>query len=385
MRFVPLLPLLPLAAAAPLLEPKGTAEVIPGEYIVVMKPEAKETEFSHMLHMFDNDVRHVYSMGSFRGAAGSLDDQLLNAVQNMDSVMYIERNTKVHTAAVTQSNATWGLGRISHRQKGSYNYVYDASAGAGTCSYIIDTGIYTGHPDFEGRASFLADFSGENNTVDGNGHGTHVAGTVGSKTYGVAKKTSLFAVKVLRADGSGDSSGVLKGIEFAAMNATARQKAGQCPKGSVANMSLGGLYNKAQKDAVKAAIKTGLFMSVAAGNDGLPSLFFSPANEASACTVGATDKNDRLASFSNWGALVDILAPGVDIQSTWNDGKTRTISGTSMAAPHIAGLGAYLLGLEQRRAPKALCQRMQDLSTKNKISNNKPQTKNYLAFNGISA
>ncbi|KAL0257007.1 hypothetical protein SLS55_007817 [Diplodia seriata] len=348
--------------------------------------------------MFDDKVDHVYSMGTFRGAAGSLSDTLLKTVQNLKSlkrtahtpyhilqVSYIERNTKVRTAATTQYNATWGLGRISHRQKGTSDYVYDGSAGDGTCSFIIDTGIYTDHPEFEGRATFLEDFSGENKKVDGNGHGTHVAGTVGSKSYGVAKKTSLFAVKVLGADGSGDSSGVLKGIEFAAMNATARQKAGQCTKGSVANMSLGGAYNKAQKDAVKAAIKTGLFMAVAAGNDGLPTLFFSPANEETACTVGATDKNDQLASFSNWGSLVDILAPGVDIVSTWNDGKTNSISGTSMATPHITGLGAYLLGLEKRRDPQALCARIQDLSTKKKVTNIKPLTKNYLAFNGISS
>lgn len=241
---------------------------------------------------------------------------------NLLQVAYIEQNTVVHTAAVTQSDAPWGLGRISHRETGSTEYVYDESAGEDTCSFIIDTGIYVDHPEFEGRATFLEDFSGENKKEDGNGHGTHVAGTVGSKSYGVAKKTSLFAVKVLGADGSGESSGVIAGIEFAAKNATEREQAGQCKKGSVANMSLGGIYNTAQKDAVKAAIDAGLFMAVAAGNDGLPTLLFSPANEPSACTVGATDKDDNLASFSNWGSLVDILAPGVDIESTWNNGST---------------------------------------------------------------
>ncbi|KAK0650401.1 Cuticle-degrading protease [Lasiodiplodia hormozganensis] len=388
MRVSPFLPLLPLATAAPLLAPREDAEVIPGKYIVVLKPEAEESAFSNLLDLFDNAADHVYNIGTFKGAAGSLTDALLKTVQNLDSVAYIEPNTVVHTAAVTQSNAPWGLGRISHRETGSTEYVYDESAGEDTCSFIIDTGIYVDHPEFEGRATFLEDFSGENKKEDGNGHGTHVAGTVGSKSYGVAKKTSLFAVKVLGADGSGESSGVIAGIEFAAKNATEREQAGQCKKGSVANMSLGGIYNTAQKDAVKAAIDAGLFMAVAAGNDGLPTLFFSPANEPSACTVGATDKDDNLASFSNWGSLVDILAPGVDIESTWNNGSTNIISGTSMATPHITGLGAYLLGLEERRAPQALCERIQELSSKDNITMSALaglETKNYLAFNGISA
>lgn len=283
--------------------------------------------------------------------------------------------------------------------------MYDESAGQGTCSYVIDTGIFTGHPDFGGRATFLKNFAGDNLDADGNGHGTHVAGTIGSNTYGVAKKTSLFAVKVLNSNGTGENSGVLAGISFAAQDAKDRESKGECTKGSVGNLSLGGILSTATMEAVRAAVNAGLFLAVAAGNSGLPDILFSPANEKSACTVGATDKDDKMASFSNFGALVDVLAPGVDIKSTWNDGNTvslifpcivfgwwiltdpmqNTISGTSMATPHVAGLGAYLLGLEQRRDPAALCKRIQDLSTKNKISNPGLFTVNYIAFNGVSA
>lgn len=158
-----------------------------------------------------------------------------------------------------------------------------------------------------------------------------MAGTVGSATYGVAKKTSLLAVKVLDASGSGSNTGVLAGIAFAARDAKEREARGECVKGSVGNLSLGGIISTAQMQAVRAAVDAGLFLAVAAGNSGLPTILFSPANEQSACTVGATDKDDKLASFSNFGLLVDVLAPGVDIKSTWNDGKT--VSWTRFPGP----------------------------------------------------
>ncbi|GME53922.1 hypothetical protein GTA08_BOTSDO03475 [Neofusicoccum parvum] len=385
MRFLPLLSLLPFTAAAPLLAPRQGTELIPGKYIVVMKPDASQSAISQITDLWGDAVDHVYSIGTFKGVSGTLSQTLMTTIKNLGSVAYVEQDSVVRTLAVTQSGAPWGLGRISHREKGSTDYVYDESAGQGTCSYVIDTGIFTGHPDFGGRATFLKNFAGDNLDADGNGHGTHVAGTIGSNTYGVAKKTSLFAVKVLNSNGTGENSGVLAGISFAAQDAKDRESKGECTKGSVGNLSLGGIFSTATMEAVRAAVNAGLFLAVAAGNSGLPDILFSPANEKSACTVGATDKDDKMASFSNFGALVDVLAPGVDIKSTWNDGNTNTISGTSMATPHVAGLGAYLLGLEQRRDPAALCKRIQDLSTKNKISNPGLFTVNYIAFNGVSA
>jgi subtilisin family serine protease len=244
-------------------------------------------------------------------------------------------------------------------------------------------GIYTEHNDFGGRATFGASFI-DGQTGDGNGHGTHCAGTVGSNTYGVSKKTNLIAVKVLSDAGSGSNAGVLAGIDWAVRDAQTKGRIGK----AVANMSLGGPLSPSSNAAVKEAIAQGLFIAVAAGNSGLPTITASPASEPDACTVGASDEDDNRAVFSNFGLLVDIFAPGVDVLSTWIDGPndTNTISGTSMAAPHIAGLAAYYLALPNSGAPaepKALCSFLQDQSTKGALL--LPLSRNFLAYNGNGA
>jgi subtilisin family serine protease len=393
MQLTLLLAALPLAAfAAPVITPRAGA-IIPGKYIVKLKSDAAQDLLEAALKLLNKDPDDIFAFGKFKGFSASLSDDIVDLLTKFSGVDYIEkdayvthydvaefpkREELVDRAYVTQTGAPWGLGRISHRAKGSTQYVYDDSAGTGTCSYIIDTGIYTAHPDFEGRATHLANYAGDGSTADGNGHGTHVAGTVGSKTYGVAKKTNLYAVKVLNAQGSGTNSGVISGINFAAND----QKTRSCPNGAVANMSLGGSKSTAVNSAAASAVSAGLFMAVAAGNDGANAANYSPASEPTVCTVGASDINDNVASFSNYGSIVDIFAPGVNILSTWRTGGTNTISGTSMAAPHIAGLGAYLLGLEGKRTPAALCSRIQTLSTKNALSGVPSGTLNYLAFNG---
>lgn len=265
-----------------------------------------------------------------------------------------------------------------NRQTGSYAYTYDSSAGAGTCVYVVDTGIETSHPEFEGRATFLANFAGDGKNSDGNGHGTHCAGTVGSKSYGVSKKASLYAVKVLDASGSGSNSGVIAGINYVANDAKTRN----CPNGAVGSMSLGGTKSTAVNSAAANAVSAGVFFAVAAGNEAADASGSSPASEATVYTVGATDSSDRVASFSNYGSIVDIHAPGVSILSTWIGGSTNTISGTSMATPHIAGLAAYILSLEGKKTPAALSSRLTALATQNKITGLKGSTKNLLAFNG---
>lgn len=241
---------------------------------------------------------------------------------------------------------------------------------------ILAKGIYTPHRDFGGRATFGANFADNSNT-DGNGHGTHVAGTVGSSTYGVAKRTSLIAVKVLDSNGQGSNSGVIAGINWAANDVKNKGRAGK----AVGNLSLGGGYSQAVNDAATNAVNSGLFLAVAAGNENQDASNSSPASAPAVCTVGATDVNDNRASFSNYGSLLDIFAPGVNILSTWNNGGTNTISGTSMASPHIAGLGAYLLALEGAYSPANLCNRIKTLSTKNAISGTAGSV-NYLAYNG---
>ncbi|KAF2491457.1 subtilisin-like serine protease-like protein PR1A [Lophium mytilinum] len=374
-----LLAVLPLALAAPIITPRA-GSVIPGKYIVKLKNGAAQSILEEALQLLTDDADHVYSFGNYKGFAGTLNDALVNVIAALPDVEYVEKDAIVkHQTYVSQTGAPWGLGRISHVAKGSTTYVYDNSAGTGTCAYVIDTGIYVSHPEFEGRATFLANYAGDGQNTDGNGHGTHVAGTIGSKTYGVAKKTKLYAVKVLDASGSGTNSGVIAGINYAANDQKTRSG---CVGTSVANMSLGGSKSTAVNSAAANAITAGLFLGVAAGNDGANAINYSPASEPTVCTVGATDINDKIASFSNYGSVVDIFAPGVNILSTWNDGGTNTISGTSMATPHIVGLAAYLLAFEGKRTPAALCSRIQTLSNKNKISGIPSGTVNDLAFNG---
>jgi len=375
-----LLALLPYVLAAPVITPRDSA-IIPGKYIVKMKAGTSKANLDAAKALLANAPEHEYGFGGFSGFAGKISDATIAKLSKLDAVEYIQKDAQVHTQDyLTENGAPWGLGRISHKANGNSSYVYDSSAGEGTCSYIIDTGIYTAHPEFEGRATWLGNFVGDNDDTDGAGHGTHVAGTIGSKTYGVAKKTKLYAVKVLDASGSGTYAGVIAGINFAATD----QKTRNCPKGSVANMSLGGGKNTAVNQAVAAAVSAGLFMAVAAGNDYGDAKDYSPASEPTACTVGATDSSDAKASFSNTGSLVDIFAPGVQVLSTWNDGKTNSISGTSMATPHIAGLAAYLLSYENLKTSQ-LCTRIVALSQRSKISGIPSGTVNYLAYSGAAA
>ncbi|KAF3032196.1 subtilisin-like serine protease [Didymella keratinophila] len=376
---------------APLLEARqGTP--IPGKYIVKMKDSGLTNTTYVALKLLQGSADHVYNMGSFQGFAAQMSDSVVNVLRRLPSVEYVEKDAIIQAswatedpetvekrALVSQTSTSWGLGRISNINPGNTTYTYDDSAGSNTCAYIIDTGIYTAHPDFEGRATFLANFAGDGSNNDGHGHGTHVAGTVGSKTYGVAKKTKLYAIKVLSNSGSGSISGVMAGINFAANDAKTRG----CAKGAVANLSLAGSKSATLNTAVARAVATGLFVAVGAGNAATDASNTSPASEATAFTVGATDSSDNFASFSNFGPSVDILAPGVSIISTSNTGGTQIKSGTSMATPHVAGLAAYLLGLEGKKSPSDLSARIIALAQKNKITGVPSGTSNLLISNRI--
>jgi len=364
----------------------------------------------------DADITHHYNIGkSFIGFSASLSGSQLNALQGDSKVAYIEpvgyahisiprkqkrdedpdnneeeeddddENQKDDPAYVTESAAPWGLGRISHRKKGVNDYLYDGSAGQGTCAYIVDTGIYAQHAEFEGRANFLKNLSTNSTaTSDDNGHGTHCAGTIGSRTFGVAKKTHLFGVKVLDSDGSGSWDDVVAGINYAVSDATSRSSC----SASVISMSLGGDKSQAVNDAAAAAVDAGVFVAVAAGNESSDMEGTSPASEPKVLAVGASDNTDAFAYFSNYGANLGVIAPGVDINSTWNTpGGWNVISGTSMATPHVAGLAAYLLSLDGSMAPAALKTKIRSLATKDAITipSNEAGTPNLLAFNGISA
>ncbi|KAI0815930.1 peptidase S8/S53 domain-containing protein [Xylaria sp. FL0064] len=281
-----------------------------------------------------------------------------------------------------KSNSPWGLARISSRLPNTTNYLYDDSAGEGTYTYIIDSGIYVEHPEFEGRATWGPSFVANDAkpTVDENGHGTHVAGTAGSKTYGVAKRTNLIAVKVLNAAGSGPISQIIAGIQWVVDDAKSKNRLNR----SVANLSLGALAigNSTMSLAAGAAVEEGLFIAAAAGNSQTPVEFFCPAQYPTVCSIAATAQNDSRAYFSNYGNGIDLFAPGVGVISTYNNGSTAVLSGTSMSAPHIAGLGVYLLALEGDRDPVALCERMQELATKDIVTDSMSPN-NMVAFNGV--
>jgi len=381
MHYLTLASLLPLALAAPVIQPRA-AQLIPGSYIVKLKDGSSDATLLNTIKGIRPN--HIYRNSKFKGFAADLSSSTLKAVQDLPEVEYIEQNAVYNiNEVVTQTNVPWGLARISHRTPNETSYLYDSMAGAGTCSYVIDTGIYVDHAQFQGRATWLANFAGDNKASDGNGHGTHVAGTIGGIDFGVAKKTKLYAVKVLNANGSGTTAGVIAGMDFVTADAPTRS----CPNGTVANMSLGGSRSTAINAAAAAMVKAGVFLSVAAGNSADDSTFYSPASEPTACTVGATDAVDAIAWFSNYGSLVDIFAPGVDVLSSWigNTTATETISGTSMASPHIAGLGAYLLSLLGPKTPEALCQYIKDTATKAALTGIPADTVNLLAFNGATA
>ncbi|KAI4863330.1 oryzin precursor [Hypoxylon rubiginosum] len=381
MKFLGALLAAPLAAlAAPILEARG--EAIPGRWIAVLKPEhSTERVLSSVTDILGGATpKHSYQIGSFKGYSLSASDSLINSIADLDEIAYVEPDVKISTASlVSQSVAPWGLARISSREPGGTEYRYDESAGEGTYAYIIDTGIFVDHPEFGGRASFGANFVEGSADADENGHGTHVAGTAGSETYGVAKKANLVAVKVLGADGSGAVSQVIAGLQWAVDDATSKSRIGK----AVGNISLGALRLLASSvnAAAAAAVDAGLFLAVAAGNGNLDASLFSPASEPTVCTVGATAADDARAPFSNFGDLVDVFAPGVDIVSTWNNGSTGTISGTSMSTPHVTGLAAYLLALEGPRDPVALCGRIQELATPDVVTDAE-SANNLLAYNG---
>ncbi|KAH7007902.1 alkaline serine protease, partial [Microdochium trichocladiopsis] len=269
----------------------------------------------------------------------------------------------------------WGLARLSSRTPLATSYNYDERAGNTSFAYIIDTGINVKHRDFEKRAKFgYSSIAGQ--TGDGQRHGTHVAGIVGSKTYGVAKKATLIAVKVLDDTGSGTMTTVIEGLQWALQDAQKNKRV----KKSIANMSLAGSWSQAMDDAIQAATVAGLLIVVAAGNNNAETAGFSPAAAPGACTVAATDISDRRAGFSNWGAVVDIFAPGVDIASTSKDGGSVRMSGTSMASPHIAGLAAYMLSIGKYRAPVDMCNYMKGLAIKDVVTDPMGSV-NLLAYN----
>ncbi|KLU87155.1 cuticle-degrading protease [Magnaporthiopsis poae ATCC 64411] len=378
MRPVVFLSFLSLAAAAPVLQARD-GKTIPGSYIVMLK-DGGVSAFSEGFVQLMSGIEKTHDFDALNGFAAQLSDDELKALESSPEVDYIEQNAEVSiNSYVTQSGATWGLARLSSSKTGSTSYTYDDSAGKGVCAYILDTGIRVTHNEFGGRAIWATNTI-DSATTDGNGHGTHVAGTVAGTTYGVAKAATLYAVKVLNNSGGGTTASVIAGLNYVVTDSPKRS----CPKGVVVNMSLGGGNSPSLNAAARAVVNAGHFLAVAAGNSNTNAANTSPANEPLVCTVGSTTKTDARSSFSNYGPVVDVFAPGTDVTSAWysSNSATNTISGTSMATPHITGLGAYLLGLLGSRSPAALCSYIASTAQSGIISGIPSGTVNLLAFNG---
>jgi subtilisin family serine protease len=336
--------------------------VIAGRYIVLLRPDVPDAaaEALALASQVGGAVQHVYSH-ALKGFSATLPDGAASQLRNRPGVVLVEQD-RVISLDTTQNGATWGLDRIDQESlplSSTYEYV---ATGAGVRAFVIDTGIRATHTDFGGRVQpgYTA-ISDGNGTNDCNGHGTHVAGTIGGLTWGVAKAVQLVPVRVLNCQGSGTTSGVIAGVDWVAA---------QTERPAVANMSLGGGASSSLDAAVAGAVGKGVTMVVAAGNSNANACNYSPAREQSAVTVGATTSSDARASYSNYGSCVDLFAPGSSIRSAWStsDTATNTLSGTSMASPHVAGVTALILERTPTASPAAVWDFMRSTASVNKLS-----------------
>jgi subtilisin family serine protease len=359
----------PHTAAKPKPDAPAQGKTIPDNYIVTLKRGA---DTNAAIAAKGIKAKYVYD-AVLNGFAAELTPAQVRALQQDPNVESIEAD-QVFTIDATQNmdanGDPWGLDRIDQRNLPlSRTYTYTRN-GAGVYAYVIDTGIATSHPDFGGRAQNVYDALGGNGQ-DCNGHGTHVAGTIGGATYGVAKGVNLRGVRVLGCDGSGSTSGIINALNWLRTNAQ---------KPAVANMSLGGGYSSTLNSAATNLINSGVFLAVAAGNESQDACNVSPASASGTLTVAASDKTDRRASFSNYGGCVDLYAPGVNIPSDWLNSGTNTISGTSMASPHAAGVGALYKSNYGDAASSTIVSWITSNATTNVIISNPSGTPNRLLY-----
>jgi subtilisin family serine protease len=356
-----------------------TGDVIKGEYIVTLKSTANLSKSLGDVFSMDalNKIRHVY--GNYDGATfkgfslEACDEKLASQIADMDDVLAIEPNQVVHAFDV-QTDPVWGLDRIDQASPSLDGlYYYKESAGVGVDMYTLDTGIRYTHQEFENRAQFYFSAFGDDG-VDRQGHGTHVSSTMAGAQYGVAKRSNLFGVKVLGDNGSGAWSGVIAGVD--------RVNAASSTRTKVANMSLGGTTNNALDAAINAA--TDVIYVVASGNSGRDACGFSPASATNAYAVNSIQEGDTKSSFSNFGRCTDIFAPGTNVQAAWHtsDQATNTISGTSMASPHVAGVAALLVSDSASLSVQQVKDLLTSLSTKDAINNPGGGSPNALVYNG---
>ncbi|MFD4318889.1 S8 family peptidase [Streptomyces sp. NPDC058548] len=373
---------LPAAAspAAPegVIENAGAEGTIAGSYIVTLdeSAQAETAKGRAVAARFGAKIKRTYT-SAINGYSVELSEAQARKLAADPAVTSVVQN-RVFTVDGTQpSPPSWGLDRIDQKALPlNQSYTYPDTAGQGVTAYIIDTGVRITHSDFGGRASYGYDAIDNDNTAqDGHGHGTHVAGTVAGTSYGVAKKAKIVGVRVLDNSGSGTTEQVVAGIDWVTQNAV---------KPAVANMSLGGGVDTVLDTAVRNSIASGVTYAVAAGNDSANASNYSPARVAEAITVGSTTNTDARSSFSNYGTVLDIFAPGSSITSSWNssDSATNTISGTSMATPHVVGAAAVYLAANPTATPAQVSAALTTAATPNVVTNPGSGSPNRLLYVG---
>ena len=364
------------SAQAPLLNKAAGARYINDTYIIILKDDVDnvDDEVDKISQNYNIKANYRYKY-AIKGFAGMLSSTAVDALRHNPRVAYIEQDQEAHFVTTQTNPPSWGLDRIDqHSLPLNATYTYNQN-GTGVDAYIIDCGILLTHTDFGGRAVTGYDAITLGGTAtDGNGHGTHVAGTVGGTSYGVAKNVRLIAVRVLNNNGSGTYSQVIAGVDWVTGDHTTHP--------AVANMSLGGGPSTSLDAAVRNSIIDGVTYCIAAGNSSADASGYSPARVTEAVTVGATDINDGFAYFSNFGSIVDISAPGVNITSDWNTSNTatNTISGTSMATPHVTGSAALYLEANPTATPAQVQSALKSNGTSGMITGIPAGTVNLLLY-----
>lgn len=355
-----------------------------GRYIIKLKPQASASSLFSYVEQANRGqlippakVLHQFKPDFFNGVTGEFTPSFLAQLERdrAQDLEYVHPVKKVWAVSQQRNPPSWGLGRVSSTTKlSNYTlYQYPSGAGKGVNVFVIDTGLQV-HKDFDNRAKMLKSFIENEEAVDLNGHGTHCAGTVASKSYGVAKEVNVWGIKVLDKEGSGTDVDVVKGIELVT---TEHFQPGK----TIISLSLGGEKSQALDDGIKAAYERGVVVIVAAGNEGMDACDQSPSGAAGAFSVGATDVEDEVAEFSNKGKCVKVLAPGVDIKSLWigSDGATDTLSGTSMACPHVARIAAIYMSSANNLKPDQVYNAIVNCASK--ISSGSNEDNLSLAFN----